>query len=98
MNLTLLLPLLLGCFGILQGAINRLVSEYIGVTQASLITNVGSVFLCVIFYFVVRSFSEYFPALYHLKAPLTTYKWWFIFPPILGFVIISGIPYAIAEL
>jgi transporter family-2 protein len=33
-----------------------------------------------------------------MKAPITTYKWWYIFPPILGFLIIAGIPFAIAKL
>ena len=98
MNWTVFLPLLIGCLGILQGAMNRLVSNYIGVSQASLITNLGSVILCIFFYFFVKAYSQFFPELYHIKAPLTTYKWWFIFPPIFGFLIIAGIPFAIAKL
>ncbi len=98
MNWTMGLPLLIGCVGILQGAMNRLISNYIGVTQASVLTNIGSVILCMIFYFIVRSNAEMFPSLYHIKAPFSTYKWWFIFPPLFGFIIIAGIPYAIANL
>lgn len=98
MNWTLGLPLLIGCLGILQGAMNRLVSNYIGVTQASLITNLGSVTICMVFYFVVKANTQLFPAFYHIKAPLTTYKWWFAFPPIFGFLIIAGIPFAISQL
>lgn len=98
MNWTLSLPLIIGCLGILQGAMNRLVSNYIGVSQASLITNVGSVIVCIFFYFFVKAYSHLFPELYHVKAPLSTYKWWFIFPPLFGFFIIAGIPFAIAKL
>jgi transporter family-2 protein len=61
MNWTILLPLFIGCFGILQGAINRQIATTIGVTQATLITNIGSVIICIAFYFFVKSFSYLFP-------------------------------------
>ncbi len=98
MNWTMCLPLLIGCFGILQGTTNRLVSNYVGVSQAALLTNVGSVIICLFFYFFVKAYSQYFPEFFQVKAPLLTYKWWFVFPPIFGFIIIAGIPYAIAKL
>lgn len=98
MSWTIALPLFIGCFGILQGAINRMVANHIGVAQASLITNVGSTLICVFFYLFVKAYSHLLPEFYQVKAPLTTYKWWFIFPPMLGFAIIAGIPYSIAKL
>ena len=98
MNWTILLPLLIGCFGILQGTVNRQIATTIGVTQAALITNIGSVLICIGFYFFVKSFSHLFPDFFHVKAPITSYKWWYILPPIFGFVIIAGIPFAIAKL
>lgn len=98
MNWTLLLPLMIGCFGILQGALNRQIAATIGVTQAALITNLGTVIICVGFYFFVKSFSHLFPPFFQVKAEFSTYKWWYIFPPIFGFLIISGIPFAILKL
>lgn len=98
MNWTILLPLFIGCFGILQGALNRQISTTIGVTQAALITNIGTVIICICFYFFVKAFSNIIPEFFQIKAPITTYKWWYIFPPIFGFLIIAGIPFAIAKL
>jgi len=98
MNWTIVLPLLIGCFGILQGTMNRVIATHIGVAQASLITNIGSTIICLFFYLFAKSYSNLLPELYHIKAPLTNYKWWFIFPPMLGFAIIAGIPYSIAKL
>lgn len=98
MNWTILLPIGLGIVGILQGAINRQVSTYIGVAQATLITNVATVFICMAFYLFAKHYSASLPPLFQLKAPITTYKWWFIFPPIFGFLIVAGMPYAISEL
>lgn len=98
MNWTIALPLFIGCFGILQGAINRVIATHIGVAQASLITNIGSTIICLFFYLFAKAYSHLLPEFYQIKAPLTTYKWWFIFPPMLGFAIIAGIPYSIAKL
>jgi transporter family-2 protein len=98
MNWTILLPLMLGCIGILQGTINREVSNHVGVSQAVLITNVGSILFCTGFYFFVKAFSTKVPDMFHIKAPLTYFRWWFIFPALMGFLIVSGMPYAISEL
>lgn len=98
MTWSLLLPLFIGCFGILQGTFNQKIATTMGVTQAVLITNIGTVLICVGFYFFVKSYSHLFPELFQLKVPLTTYKWWYIFPPLFGFFIIAGIPLAIAKL
>lgn len=98
MNWSILLPLFIGCFGILQGAINRVISTHIGVAQAALITNIGSTIICVFFYMFARAYSNLLPELYHVKAPLSTYKWWYVLPPLLGFMIIAGIPFSIAKL
>lgn len=97
-QLTLLLPLMLGCIGILQGAMNRQIANTIGVTQATLVGNIVTVIFCLLFYYVVKAYSMVFPDLFQIKAPFTTYKWWFVFPPLFGFFIIAGMPYAIAKL
>lgn len=36
--------------------------------------------------------------MFHVKAPLTYFRWWFIFPALMGFLIVSGMPFAISEL
>lgn len=97
-NWTILLPILLGCVGILQGALNGQISSTIGVAQATLITNVGTIIICAVFYFWVRAYAHLFPDFFQIKAPLSTYKWWYIFPPVFGFIIVAGMPLAIAKL
>lgn len=97
MNFNILIPLMLGVIGILQGAINRQVSGHIGVAQATLIGNVTTVFICIAFYFYAKN-TDTLPPIFAVKAPLTTYKWWFIFPAIFGFLIVAGMPYAISKL
>lgn len=98
MNLSMLIPLFIGCVGILQGTLNRQVATHIGVAQATLITNAVTVMICIGFYFLVKSMPHLVPEFFQVKAPITTYKWWFIFPPIFGFCIIAGMPFAFAKL
>lgn len=98
MNWSMLIPLLIGCVGILQGTMNRQVATHIGVAQATLITNAVTVLICIGFYLLVKNVPGIFPEFFQIKAPLTTYKWWFIFPPIFGFCIIAGMPFAFAKL
>lgn len=98
MNWSMLIPLFIGCAGILQGTMNRQVAMHIGVAQATLITNAVTVLICIAFYILVKSQPELVPEFFQVKAPLSTYKWWFIFPPIFGFCIIAGMPFAFAKL
>ena len=98
MNWSMLIPLFIGCAGILQGTMNRQVAMHIGVAQATLITNAVTVLICIGFYFLVKAQPQLVPEFFQVKAPLSTYKWWFIFPPIFGFCIIAGMPFAFAKL
>lgn len=92
-----IISFLIGAMGLLQGALNRQVSTHIGVTQATLISNIGTVLLSIIFFFVVKSYPTLLPEMFQLKGSLTAYKWWYVFPPLLGFLVIAGIPFAIAS-
>lgn len=98
MNWYILLPLILGAFGILQGTINRQISSQIGIAQATLISNFGTLILCSVFYLLVKYSAQSFPELFKIRAPLTTYNWWFIFPAIFGFLIVTCMPFAFAKL
>ena len=98
MNWSMLIPLVIGCVGILQGTINRQVANHIGVAQATLISNVFTLLICIVFYFLVITTPSLVPDFFQIKAPITTFKWWFIFPPIFGFCIVAGMPFAFAKL
>ena len=98
MNWSMLIPIVIGCVGILQGTINRQVANHIGVAQATLLSNVLTVVICIGFYFLVKTSPSLVPDFFHIKAPITTFKWWFIFPPIFGFCILAGMPFAFAKL
>ncbi len=98
MNLTYILPLLVGMAGILQGGINRHMSETLGLVHALLLGNILVLLYTVLLYFGVVKSPEFFPDFFKVKAHLLTFKWWYIIPSICGFVIVLGIPVGISQL
>jgi transporter family-2 protein len=98
MKLIYLLPIIIGMVGILQGALNKEMALKIGVGQTVLVGMTLTFVFGVLFYLAVKFFPGLFNPIYHLKAPLTTWRWWFIIPGILGLVIVGLFPEAIYEL
>ena len=98
MKLIYLLPIIIGMAGILQGGLNKEMSLKIGVGQTVLVGQPLTFIFGVLFYLVVKFFPGLFSPIYHLKAPLMTWKWWFIIPGFLGLLIVSLFPEAIHEL
>lgn len=96
MNTAMILPLLLGSIGILQGALNRSMSTTIGLTWMCLLGNVITLVTCFVFYAVVKTSPDTFPEFVRLKE--FTFKWWYIFPGIMGFMFVAGLPLAIYKI
>ncbi len=98
MNWTFLIPIAVGISGILQGGFNRNMSNQLGLAQALLLGNILVLFYSVILYFAAAKFPESLPDMFRLKAPLATFKWWYIFPSLFGLIIITGIPLGISKI
>ena len=98
MNWTYLIPIAVGFAGILQGGVNRNMSEDIGLAHSILIGNIIIVGYSLLLYFLVQKSPENYPSFMHVKAAITSFKWWYIFPSIFGFIIVAGIPYGIYKL
>ncbi|RLA61467.1 MAG: hypothetical protein DRQ88_07970 [Epsilonproteobacteria bacterium] len=98
MKLIYLLPIIIGMVGILQGALNKEMSLQIGVGQTVLIGMTLTFIFGITFYLVVKFFPDLFNPIYHLKAPLTTWRWWYLIPGVLGLLIVALFPEAIYEL
>ena len=98
MNLALLVPLALGTIGILQGTLNKQISQSIGVAQATMLGSIITLIASIILFALVKTYPQAFPDFFHVKLPLSTFKWWYIFPGLFGVFIVAGLPYAFASL
>ncbi|MAE59324.1 MAG: hypothetical protein CME69_10605 [Halobacteriovorax sp.] len=92
MNLAIILPVLLGAIGILQGAANRVMGNHMGLTYTMLIGNVMTLVACIILFVVVKSAPNLFPEFIQLKS--FEMKWWYLIPGIMGFLFVAGLPLA----
>ncbi|MCB9062775.1 MAG: DMT family transporter [Halobacteriovoraceae bacterium] len=97
MKLSFLLPVFIGIIGMLQGGLNRQISNYVGVAQATLISSVVSTLFCFVFFVYVQRNPQFFPSFFHIKSGIFTYKWWFVLPALFGFLIVAGFPYTLAK-
>lgn len=97
MKIAILIPIFLGVASILQGALNKNISEQIGLAKTTLLGN-GLVFLfSLAFLAFVYLSPNTFPQFFHLK-PMHTFKWWYLIPAFFGFCIVLGLPYAFFKL
>jgi transporter family-2 protein len=98
MSWTYLIPIAIGFASIFQGGVNRNMSNDIGLAHSILIGNIIIVAYSLTLYFWVQKSPETFPEFMRVKASIMTFKWWYIFPSICGFIIVAGIPYGIFKL
>jgi transporter family-2 protein len=97
MNGYLLIPLAVGAMTVLQGTLNRQMSESMGLGSAIFLNSVVVVALGSAFYALVRAQPSWLPAIFAGSPDLSRVAWWMIVPGIFGFCIIAGIPWAISR-
>lgn len=98
MSWTFLIPLAVGMAGILQGGLNGKLSKEIGLMQGLLIGNTLVLIISFALIFLVAKFPDAFPEYFRLKAPLLSFKWWYLIPGLCGFIIITGLAIGMVKL
>lgn len=93
-----LIPLIVGSVTVLQGTLNRQMSESMGLGMALIVNSIIALIICLILYALVRWQPDWFPAMFNGQLSMDKLAWWMIFPGIFGFCIIAGIPWAISKL
>lgn len=82
----------LGCVAVVQASLNRRIAGQIGLAPAVLL-NGAIVAVCAgAFYFAAR--RGWVPGMVSSDAKLA---WWWLVPGVLGFALITGLPWAIAR-
>ncbi|MCB9763182.1 MAG: DMT family transporter [Alphaproteobacteria bacterium] len=97
MRLIQLSPLLLGFAIVGQGVLNRAVGERWGLSAAVVLNATVLLASATAVMLLVRSAPQRFPAFFSPHPSLDASAWWFIFPGMLGCVIVTGVPWAISR-
>ena len=94
MNVGITLSFLVGFCAVLQAALNKTMSNQIGLAHSILIGNCFIVVLNLIFFWSVQKYPHFYPEFMHFKGSLTAFKGWYLIPALFGFTIVAGLPYA----
>ncbi|MDH5580340.1 MAG: DMT family transporter [Bdellovibrionales bacterium] len=92
-----LLPAFIGIIGLLQGALNKQIGVKIGVAQAVLINMILTLIFSVGFYLLTLNYPKLMPEIFRIKTSISTWQWWYIWPGVLGLLIVALVPWAISE-
>jgi uncharacterized membrane protein YdcZ (DUF606 family) len=84
-----------GVFGVAQAGINKVIGDSWGFSAALLLN--GLVFLVcnVILYAAVHFYPKYFSSPYLISGTLAQFRWWWVFPGIMGFFLVMGLAYSV---
>jgi transporter family-2 protein len=93
LKIAILIPIFLGVASILQGALNKNISNQIGLAQTAFIGNALVLLFSLAFLGLVYTQPQLFPQFFHIK-PIQSFKWWYLIPAFFGFCIVLGLPYA----
>lgn len=98
MRWMILVPLLVGAATVLQGGLNRIVSERWGLAATVVFNNTAIVALSIALWMVVRLSPNIFPVFFNDRGAWADVRWWWFFPAVCGVIIVAGIPWAMARL
>jgi bacterial/archaeal transporter family-2 protein len=94
----LIVPLLVGAATVVQGGLNRLVSDKWGLAATILFNNAVLLVISIGVWAVVAGAPGLFPAFFADRGGWGDIRWWWIIPALAGLVIVGGIPWAISRL
>ena len=98
MSWFILIPLSVGAMTVLQGTINRHMSQSVGLGSAIVLNSALVMALAAGVYALGRARPGLLPPIFEGELALSKLSWWMVFPGVFGLCIIAGIPWAISKL
>lgn len=95
MNLALLVPFALGCFAVLQVALNKRIAASMGLTQAVILNAGVLLVVAVVFWLYARGARQDFGEWMSGSGGFGDFKLWWIIPGLCGLTLVAGLPWAV---
>lgn len=93
------LPIAIGAITVVQGGLNRQVTDHWGLAGAILINNIAFFGAGALIYVFARYFPTAVPEIFRERNPfLQGFRWWYLVPGVFGVCIVGGIPWAITRM
>lgn len=102
MAFAFLTAFIIGTFGILQAGLNRIMGHSTGFSIAVFTNNLVIFLVSILFLLACHYWPQIFPSYFSPKANLTLFfreaKWWYVFPGMMGFCFVMGLPILIGKI
>lgn len=95
MNAALLVPFALGCFAVLQVALNKRIAAVMGLTQAVILNAGVLLVVAILFWLYARGARQDFGAWMSGAGGFGDFKLWWIIPGLCGLTLVAGMPWAV---
>lgn len=90
----LLVPFALGCFAVLQVALNKRIASVMGLTQAVILNALVLLVFAFAFWLYARGARQDLGDWMSGSGGLGDFKWWWIVPGLCGMTLVAGMPWA----
>ena len=98
MNLALIVPFALGCFAVLQVALNKRIAASMGLTQAVILNAGVLLVVAVVFWLYARGARQDFGEWMSGSGGPGDFKLWWIIPGLCGLTLVAGLPWAVQRI
>lgn len=89
------LPVFLGIAAVIQGGLNRQISNQWGLASAVLFNTLVMLMFMALLLVIAKWRPEWLPQFFRMKGGFTAFRWWYLVPGLCGLALVVGIPFAI---
>ncbi len=91
----ILLPGILGVAAVVQGGLNRQLSNTWGLSSTALFNTLILLAAALFLFALARVRPDLLPDFFRIKGSLDAFRWWYLIPGLCGLALVVGIPFAI---
>ena len=89
------LPVFLGIAAVIQGGLNRQISDQWGLASAVLFNTLVMLVFTALLLIIAKWKPELLPEFFRMRGGLAAFRWWYLIPGLCGLALVVGIPFVI---
>ncbi len=98
MALAIVFSIMAGAFGVWQAGMNKVVADSLGFTASLLFNGVFFLVFNLIFFIYVYAKPETLPGEFAIQWALSDFKWWWVIPGLMGFLLVMGLAVSVGRI
>lgn len=98
MILAILFSVIAGAFGVWQAGMNKVVADSLGFTFSLLFNGCFFLLFNLLFFMIVYVKPQAFSSEFAIKFALNEFKWWWVVPGLMGFILVMGLAVSVGRI